>query len=296
MLMRQSRPEPDKMVGFGARCWSAMMSNNLWSHSEINTPVRLSRVCLVIATTGLVMPACFAADNTPLTRQTSTPVVVHDGAHLAIVEAPVAKLPSQLPNANFERESASLDARQMANWVVRSADNANLPFVIVDKKNAKVFAFSAAGQIIAAVPALLGLAVGDEAVPNIGNRPLSSIRPEERTTPAGRFVASLDRNAHGKEILWVDYDGAISLHPVVKGTLEERRAQRLASPTPLDNRISFGCINVPPDFFENVVHRLFAKTSGIVYVLPEIRSLSQVFPKYSADQQSQNASEKLTLN
>ena len=35
---------------------------------------------------------------------------------------------------------------------------------------------------------------------------------EERTTPAGRFVASLDRDVHGQEVLWVDYDAAISMH------------------------------------------------------------------------------------
>lgn len=67
----------------------------------------------------------------------------------------------------------------------------------------------------------------------------------------------------------MDYDNAISTHPVIKGTPKERRAERLASPTPLDNRISYGCINVPMTFFENVAHPAFTGTHGIVYVLPE---------------------------
>ena len=168
----------------------------------------------------------------------------------------------------------------MADWVVDSRDNRSLPFAIVDKVDAKVFVFDADGRLRGAAAVLLGLARGDDAVPGIGSRALSSIRPEERTTPAGRFVSALDRNVRGKEILWVDYDGAVSMHPVVTNVPAERRAQRLASPTPLDNRISYGCINVPAKFFENVVHPAFTGTNGIVYVLPETRPASKVFASY----------------
>lgn len=182
--------------------------------------------------------------------------------------------------ANFERERASQAARYVADWVVDSGDNRSMPFVIVDKTEAKVFVFDADGRLRGAAPALLGLARGDDAVPGIGNRALSSIRPEERTTPAGRFVAALGRNLRGEEILWVDYDAAISLHPVITTNPKERRLQRLATPTPLDNRISYGCINVPATFYEEVVHPAFTGTSGIVYVLPETRSARKVFGAY----------------
>ncbi|OIQ73325.1 hypothetical protein GALL_450420 [mine drainage metagenome] len=77
--------------------------------------------------------------------------------------------------------------------------------------------------------------------------------------------------------MWVDYEDAISLHPVITSHPEERRAQRLASTTPLDNRISYGCINVPAAFFKQVVHTTFAGTYGIVYVLPETRPTSSFF-------------------
>jgi hypothetical protein len=75
----------------------------------------------------------------------------------------------------------------------------------------------------------------------------------------------------------VDYDAAISLHPVVTSNAKERRAERLASPSPLDNRISYGCINVPADFFKNVISPAFAGSDGIVYVLPETRSVKLFF-------------------
>ena len=186
--------------------------------------------------------------------------------------------------ANFKLERASHEARHVADWVVDSGDNRSLPFAIVDKTDAKVFVFDADGRLRGAAPALLGLARGDDAIPGIGDRPLSRIRPEERTTPAGRFVAALDRNFRGKEVLWVDYDGAVSLHPVASTSPKERRLERLATPTPLDNRISYGCINVPAKFFVNVVHPAFTGTNGIVYVLPEIKSAHEVFASYDVEE------------
>jgi len=191
-----------------------------------------------------------------------------------------ARAPQPPKRADFALAGASHVARGIADWVVDSGDNRGLPFVIVDKVDARVFVFHADGRLRGAAPALLGLARGDDAVPGIGNRPLSSIRPEERTTPAGRFEAALDRNLNGKEILWVDYDTSVSMHPVVTGVAAERRAQRLATETPLDNRISFGCINVPAKFFESVVHPAFSGTNGIVYVLPETRPAAKVFASY----------------
>jgi len=183
-------------------------------------------------------------------------------------------------HADFGSESASPDVRQVANWVVDSGDNPATPFVIVDKKDAKVFVFDVHGRLSGAAPALLGLAHGDDSVPGIGSRAMSSIRPDERTTPAGRFIAALGRDLHGGDILWVDYDAGIALHRVVTANPKEQRAQRLATPTPLDNRISYGCINVPANFFDRVVRPAFTGTSGVVYVLPETRPASKVFGSY----------------
>jgi hypothetical protein len=168
----------------------------------------------------------------------------------------------------------------MADWVIDSGDNRSLPFAIIDKMDAKVFVFDAHGRLRGAAPVLLGIARGDYTVPGIGNRKLSDIRPEERTTPAGRFVASLGYNFKGKDVLWVDFKNAVSLHRVITNNPKERRLERLASPAPLDRRISYGCINVPAKFFDNVVKPAFTGKSGIVYVLPEIRSISEIFKSY----------------
>lgn len=182
--------------------------------------------------------------------------------------------------ADFGTEAASAVVRNMAEWVTASGDHQGLPFVIVDKVGAKVFVFHPDGRLHGAAPALLGLAPGDDSVPGIGERKLSQILPEERTTPAGRFVAGIGSNLGGQDIVWVDYETAISLHRVVTNKPEERRAQRLATASPLDNRISYGCINVPAAFYDRVVQAAFAGARGIVYVLPEIRPLREVFPAY----------------
>ena len=168
----------------------------------------------------------------------------------------------------------------MADWVVASADNGSLSFVIIDKKDAEVFVFDDQGQLLGAAPALLGLAVGDDSAPGIGNKPLSAIPPKERTTPAGRFVASLGHEPGKPNFLWVDYKNAIALHQVVKGVPKDHRLQRLATPTPLDNRISFGCINVPVDFFQRTVLPALKGAKAVVYILPEIKPTRGFFPNY----------------
>ena len=173
--------------------------------------------------------------------------------------------------ANFLRETVSSDARHIADWVVDSGDNHNMPFVIVDKVAAKVYVFDLQGVLRGATPALLGLALGDDAVPGIGNRKLSRIHPVERTTQAGRFVAERGRNLHGDTIIWIDYDSGLSLHRVISSKPAERRLQRLKSPKALDRRISYGCINVAVKFFDTIVLPAFTGTNGIVYVLPETR-------------------------
>jgi len=240
---------------------------------------------------GLLAAACLsnpavAADDAALLSNTSHSLFVQPGSATRFAGKSTERVADRPRRANFTQESASPDARRVANWIVDSGDSHAMPFVIVDKVDAKVFVFDANGQLRGAAPALLGLARGDDTVPGIGDRPLASILPEERTTPAGRFVASLDRNVRGKEILWVDYDTAVSLHPVITSNPREQRAQRLATPTPLDNRISYGCINVPAKFFENVIHPAFAGSNGIVYVLPEIKSSRDVFGSYDVDAQA----------
>jgi hypothetical protein len=182
-------------------------------------------------------------------------------------------------------DSPSQAAALVTNWVIASGDNGGLPFMVIDKVAASVFLFDAQGQLIGATPALLGITAGDESAPGVGDRELSDIKPEDRTTPAGRFVAKFGRASGNRNVLWVDYATSISLHPVVTTNKKERRPERLRSPSPEDNRITFGCINVPAQFYQEVVRPLFKNSTGIVYILPETKYLFEVFPAFRPDLQ-----------
>ncbi len=166
--------------------------------------------------------------------------------------------------------------------VMRSGDAAGMAFAVLDKPSATVTVFDAKGQLQARTPVLLGQAVGDVAPADIGTRPLSKVKLNEKVTSAGRFVTEAGRNHTGEDIVWLDYGQALSMHRVrnVKG---ENRTQRLSTPTVADNRISFGCVNMPPSFYERYIDPMFGKQKGVVYVLPETQPVASMFPFAQGD-------------
>jgi len=193
------------------------------------------------------------------------------------VNRPAAVTPQSVRHAQFGDETPSPDVRQMANWVATSHDNKQMSFVIVDKKDAKVYVFDPAAQLKAAAPALMGSAIGDDTVPGIGDKPLAQVLPEEKTTPAGRFIAEVgESSTRGEDVVWVDYDAAVSMHRVLK---VPARLASLASPSIEDNRMSFGCINLPARFYEDVL-RPAADRGAVIYVLPETRPLQATFASF----------------
>lgn len=198
----------------------------------------------------------------------------------AFVSSFIRKQRNQAHFADFGGESASHDVRYMADWIADSHDAAGSAFVIVDKKYAKVYVFDADARLLGSSPVLLGAASGDDSMPGIGLRPIDEVLPGERTTPAGRFVGERGHNSRGEDVVWVDYDAAVSMHRVLTTNPEERRLERLATPASDDKRISYGCINVPIAFYEAYIQPTFATHRAIVYVLPEVKSLEQVFGSY----------------
>ncbi len=169
------------------------------------------------------------------------------------------------------------DVQNLVDWVVSSSDNQNLPFIIIDKKETKVFMFSSDGKIYGATTALMGITIGDETTAGVGKKKLSDIRIEERTTPAGRFEAQLGINPKQSEMLWIDYESGVSMHPVVTSNASEHRLQRLSSANVAEHRITYGCINVPIAFYKEFVHTTYKNSAGIVYILPENHSILAVF-------------------
>lgn len=206
---------------------------------------------------------------------------------------PVAQAPSAQPDpavpapttgplrlADFKGEEASDDVQHVAHWAAHTRDHKQMSFVVIDKKNAQLYVFDAQAKLMDKTPILLGKAIGDHTVPGIGSKPLDQVKEDEKTTPAGRFIAEPGRNLNGEDIIWVDYDAAVSMHRLRFVNAKERRAQRLASPTSADNRISFGCINVPVAFYEGVLSPQVKKSGAVVYVLPETKSPQDLFRSF----------------
>jgi hypothetical protein len=220
-------------------------------------------------------PPAASAPQTPGQDQTARAPAQPD----AVPSAP-RTAPPGMRLADFGGEEPSPDARHVANWAVYTRDHKNHAFVIIDKKEARVYVFAPDGRLRESAPALLGAARGDHSVPGIGDKPLSAITHDEKTTPAGRYVAEPGLNANGEDIVWVDYDAAVSMHRIRPLVAAERRLERLATLTVDDNRISFGCVNLPVTFYENVLSPTVKKHGAIVYVLPETRTPQQLFGSF----------------
>lgn len=231
---------------------------------------------------GFLLGAAVLAVVLPQARQVA-PVERASVAALAPASPSARAWP---PRLDLGEQTASAEVLQLAQWVLDNADHRQRPFVILDKKDARAFVIEPSGRLRAATPVLLGYAQGDDSVAGIGQRPIADVRPEERTTPAGRFLARPGRNASNEEVLWVDYEAAVSMHRVRPTDPRERRLQRLASPLASERRISYGCINMPVVFFEQVLWPIFGRQGGMVYVLPEIKALNEVFPQLAAQRRS----------
>ena len=273
----QSHETDRKMIGLSLL---AVLRRTKRSMNISSLAVIATGLCLGLVAIGFTPHQVAAAD-----KAAQVPSLSHSSPVREVAEAlsAIETQPVAAPHpkrANFEREHKSPDVQHVADWVVDSGDNLGMSFAIVDKTDAKVYVFDAEGRLRGAAPVLVGLAKGDDSVPGIGDRKLSDVRPEERTTPAGRFVAVMGDNFNGKDVLWVDYAGAVSMHRVITSNPKEHRLERLASPKPLEHRISYGCINVPAKFFDDFVSPAFTGTNGIVYVLPEIRSNKEFFASY----------------
>jgi len=177
----------------------------------------------------------------------------------------------------FAAEPASDDARYAATQALDAGDARGRPFAIVDKREARIYVFDASGHLSGVSAVLLGLAPGDADAADIAQRTPASLAPRERATPAGRFESQPGHNDKGEAIVWVDYDASLAIHRLRPAPPQERRAERLASPSADDNRISLGCIIVPVAFYESVVGPTLGTQRGVVYVLPETRPVQALF-------------------
>lgn len=179
----------------------------------------------------------------------------------------------------FPSTQPSADATRLVDWVRETGDARGRPFVVVDKRAARIHVFDGRGRPVGDSTAILGSTVGDFTVPGVGERTQNgTLRPDERTTPAGRFEAEPGRNLKGEHVVWVDYDAAFAIHRVRPGAAYKTRVRSLADPSPGNKRLSWGCVVVPVAFYQQVVEKVLGSNRSVVYVLPETKPL-QAFVK-----------------
>jgi hypothetical protein len=181
-------------------------------------------------------------------------------------------------------EGASDDARYARGWVASMRDNRGLPFVIVDKKDARIYVFDGNARLRGASSVLLGLTPGDQSAQGMAQREVSSLRRDERTTPSGRFVSEPGHNLSGEAIVWFDYSAKLAIHRLRPADPRERRAERLVSAQADDKRVSLGCVIVPVAFYETVIAPVLGSSYSVVYVLPETRPVQQMLGELQLSQ------------
>ena len=227
------------------------------------------RAIALLAAAALCVPAAPAAFAAGKVRAASQPAKAGPNRHR-----------QRTPARTVLPEAARSEAvSQLIEWITTSKDNGPYPYAIIDKQAARLFLFDSEGKSLGSAPVLVGMATGDDSSPGIGSKLLSRIGPAERTTPAGRFLARYGIAAGGQNVLWVDYADSVAMHAVITTNRRERRVQRLRTPTAEDNRVTFGCINVPTTFYHSRVRTLFTGDGGIVYILPDTKPMEAVFPR-----------------
>jgi hypothetical protein len=163
---------------------------------------------------------------------------------------------------DLARERASPAVLEVARWAIASQDHEGLPFLVIVKARARLFAFDRSGRLRGHGPVLLGAETGDT--------------PAAPATPAGRFVADTWLSTRGDAMVWVHAGVSLSLYAMPSAASPGRASQRLASDRVEDKRISDGSLHVAGDFYHRYLSPLHGRGS-VAYVLPETPAARDVF-------------------
>jgi len=191
-------------------------------------------------------------------------------AALLSLASPAAQaLPQPSAHAPQALQALSEPAAQLLQWVAHTGNNEGRPYVVVDKRQARLWVFDAQHRRLASSAALLGLTLGDHEVPDIRSRNVATLSRDARITPAGRFVTEPGVNNQGEDVVWLDYEAGLAMHRVRPGLAQAARLKRLAAQVASAQRVSMGCVVLPVAFYEGIIRPLLGRQAGVVYVLPE---------------------------
>jgi hypothetical protein len=152
------------------------------------------------------------------------------------------------------------NVQKVVDWIA-SQNRASEVSLVLDPASGKMLVLKG-GKIVADAPALFG-ELGVQVVNGDYGR---------KATPAGKFaLKQVNDSEYGTTLEFLrpgDGSGYYAVHRVYLGDPKERREQRLASPSGADNNISFGCVNVSNDFYDNTLAKFDYSGSAYAYMLP----------------------------
>ena len=67
---------------------------------------------------------------------------------------------------SLEEETLSPEVQRVAQWAIASQDHAGLPFIVVDKPRARLFAFDSQGRFLGTNPVVVGVPAGEFGAPD----------------------------------------------------------------------------------------------------------------------------------
>lgn len=130
------------------------------------------------------------------------------------------------------REAASPEVREVVQWSVSTHDHGGLPFVVVDKSQARIYAFDPQGRLRGTAPVLADARAGH--------------------LPAGRFTADPLAGPGSSAVVWANGTTRISV-----GSADAPMAGG-----------SDAALKVAPEFWHECV-AVFRTQPSIAYVLPQ---------------------------
>lgn len=176
-------------------------------------------------------------------------------------------------------KSIPADVVKTAQWALDTKDTEGYPFIVTDKVGAAMYFFDENGVLLKKSPVLVGKNVGDF----IGNTDAG------RITPSGRFEIAPETDATYGNVFsvmgtdMVDSETGdlveVAIHRLALHDPSENRPQRIATKTPLDNRISWGCLNLDNKVMDWAVRNY--PLGGVIYILPETAKGRSAFAPFS---------------
>ena len=166
------------------------------------------------------------------------------------------------------------DVKLVADWILCNDKQMGHPFIIADKANGLLFAFRENGELLAQARALYGAVRTDEMTQQRADKTWEDMVAADMITPAGIFPAHGYRSpAYGASIRFAEYANSNLL---IHRAPAEWRRKNLQAPKADKIRVTYGCINVLPEFLDNILLPMFGGEST-VFILPETQSARAFF-------------------